>query len=246
MHRILYQFPPSHYCEKARWMLDYKRLDYTVRNVVPGQHRLLAWWHAHSATVPLLKDGREWVGDSTEMAFYLDARYARYPLFPQDPLQRSRVAMLEEMADEAGEHVRHWFYAQTLDTPEMASALLGDHAWLNPYRKYAWPVIRETIRNLYAITPESHPLALQQIYDAMNRFERILMANGGRYLAGDCLSVADIATASLFAPLLGLPGTPWAVFTSRNPVFAQVHEDSHIRPLGQWIRRLYAEERVFR
>ena len=34
--RILYQFPISHYCEKARWQLDHKGLAYRTRNLLPG------------------------------------------------------------------------------------------------------------------------------------------------------------------------------------------------------------------
>ena len=37
--RILYQFPLSHFCEKARWMLDYKELEYVAQNLMPGAHR---------------------------------------------------------------------------------------------------------------------------------------------------------------------------------------------------------------
>ncbi|MCP3675846.1 MAG: glutathione S-transferase family protein, partial [Gammaproteobacteria bacterium] len=34
----LYQFPISHYCEKIRWSLDYKNLDYKIINLLPGLH----------------------------------------------------------------------------------------------------------------------------------------------------------------------------------------------------------------
>jgi glutathione S-transferase len=37
--RVLYQFPLSHYCEKARWLLDHKELDYVAHNLIPGFHR---------------------------------------------------------------------------------------------------------------------------------------------------------------------------------------------------------------
>ena len=73
MNRVLYQFPLSHYCEKARWLLDFKDLEYSVKNLFPATHRLLTLWKANSTTVPLVKDGKEWIGDSTELAFYLDA-----------------------------------------------------------------------------------------------------------------------------------------------------------------------------
>jgi glutathione S-transferase len=32
----LYQFQFSHYCEKARWALDYKGLAYAPKNLLPG------------------------------------------------------------------------------------------------------------------------------------------------------------------------------------------------------------------
>ena len=38
MALVLYQFPISHFCEKARWALDYKGLDYTTKNLLPGLH----------------------------------------------------------------------------------------------------------------------------------------------------------------------------------------------------------------
>ena len=34
----LYQFAISHYCEKIRWALDYKGLNYETVNLLPGQH----------------------------------------------------------------------------------------------------------------------------------------------------------------------------------------------------------------
>ena len=40
--RTLYQFPLSHFCEKARWLLDHKELDFVAQNVVPGVHRAFA------------------------------------------------------------------------------------------------------------------------------------------------------------------------------------------------------------
>ena len=35
---MLYQFPVSHYCEIARWGLDYKQQAYQKKNLLPGLH----------------------------------------------------------------------------------------------------------------------------------------------------------------------------------------------------------------
>jgi glutathione S-transferase len=34
----LYQFRFSHYCIKARWALEHKRIAYRERNLLPGAH----------------------------------------------------------------------------------------------------------------------------------------------------------------------------------------------------------------
>lgn len=34
----LYQFTFSHYCEKARWALEYKGIAYQPVNLLPGSH----------------------------------------------------------------------------------------------------------------------------------------------------------------------------------------------------------------
>ena len=34
----LYQFSFSHFCEKARWAIDYKEETYTIKNLLPGPH----------------------------------------------------------------------------------------------------------------------------------------------------------------------------------------------------------------
>ena len=49
--RTLYQFPISHYCEKTRWHLDHKGLDYRVDNLFPGFHRLKSQRLAGIATL---------------------------------------------------------------------------------------------------------------------------------------------------------------------------------------------------
>jgi len=52
--RILYQFPLSHFCEKARWLLDHKELDFVAQNVVPGVHRAFAQLKTGQNKLPIL------------------------------------------------------------------------------------------------------------------------------------------------------------------------------------------------
>ena len=66
--RTLYQFPLSHFCEKARWLLDYKELDFVAHNLIPGVHRAFAQLKTGQNRLPILRDQHCWVADSTEIA----------------------------------------------------------------------------------------------------------------------------------------------------------------------------------
>jgi len=53
----LYQFGVSHYCEKARWAMDYKGLPYRPRNLLPGPHIKQMRKIAPDIIVPVLESG---------------------------------------------------------------------------------------------------------------------------------------------------------------------------------------------
>jgi len=83
--RILYQFPLSHYCEKARWLLDHKQLDFVAQNLIPGVHRAFAQLKTGQNKLPILRDNEHWVADSTQIALYLDQTYPEHALLRADP-----------------------------------------------------------------------------------------------------------------------------------------------------------------
>ena len=243
MNRVLYQFPLSHYCEKARWLLDFKDLEYSVKNLFPATHRLLTLWKANSTTVPLVKDGKEWIGDSTELAFYLDAKYILRPLLPSNPDLRRQAIILEDLADKAGVHVRRWAYSQALASEQVTDLLFNDYPMVKPFKKQLAPFIKRGIGQMYQANPEKGAISLQKMLKVMDDIEEKLIANGGRYLVGDCLGLADISVASLFVPVLALKDTPWETLTPQNELMEQLYQQTLNRPLGQWIIRLYQEER---
>jgi len=97
----LYQFELSHYCEKIRFILDYKGLEYRKVEVTPGMGQLDLFKMSGQRQVPVLKDGNEVIADSTAIAQYLDQKYPDRPIYPLDPKQRALCLILEEWADES-------------------------------------------------------------------------------------------------------------------------------------------------
>ena len=68
----LYQFPISHYCEKARWALDYKHVDHKVKNLLPGIHVKTTKKLAPRSSVPVLVHDNKAIQGSNHIISYLD------------------------------------------------------------------------------------------------------------------------------------------------------------------------------
>jgi glutathione S-transferase len=103
--------------------------------------------------------------------------------------------------------------------------------------------MRKGIAQLYQVTPEKTAISLEKMFEAVHLLEQMLQNNGGRYFVGHNLSLADISVASLFAPILSVPDTPWESIQTRTELLQKVYDDLLERPFGQWIMRVYAEER---
>ena len=243
--RILYQFPISHYCEKTRWQLDHKGLAYHTVNLLPVAHRLRTQWLARTNTVPLLRDGRRRVGDSTRIAYYLEKHYPTPSLLPADREARARVIELEQQFDRFGAHVRRWAYGHILDRPEVLKALVGEAGLPGPLERLAGPVVREAIRRGYGINPRSVMRSEQRVEDALTLLERTLRKGEGRYLVAGCFSLADITAASMLAPLVSPPGSPWDLFAEETlPRALQTQmEKWRSRLAGEWLLARSAEDR---
>jgi glutathione S-transferase len=243
--RVLYQFPLSHYCEKARWLLDHKGLDYVARNLIPGFHRPLTLLKTSKDTLPMLRDGKVWIADSTEIALYLDGQYPECPLLRREPKLRAQAIELDRLADQLGIYVRRWMYIYLIDEPQTMDVMFGESKWMNRVRPVFEPMMKVGVKQLYGIRADRAEGSKLKIDALIDQIEAKLIANGGRYLVGDQLGLADIAVCSLAAPLLGIRGTPWEPHDEGNvpePIATFKHQLLD-RPFGQYVQRLYDTER---
>ncbi|MGR9046731.1 MAG: glutathione S-transferase family protein, partial [Gammaproteobacteria bacterium] len=154
----LYQFPISHYCEKIRWALDYKRLDYQVKNLLPGMHRALALKMAESTTLPILVHDDKAVQNSNEIIDYLDRHFPENPLTPTEPHLREEALAWENFADEhIGIPVRTVCYQILLDHPEVLVPLFTEGGpWYGPmFMKIIFPKLSRRMRALMKINEKT-------------------------------------------------------------------------------------------
>ncbi|TVQ42866.1 MAG: glutathione S-transferase family protein [Gloeocapsa sp. DLM2.Bin57] len=97
----LYQFEICPYCEKVRFILDYKGLEYNKIEVTPGVGQLELLRLSGKTKVPVLKDDDTVIADSTEIALYLERKYPEPRLIPEDGLSKGQTLLIEAWADES-------------------------------------------------------------------------------------------------------------------------------------------------
>lgn len=247
--RTLYQFPLSHFCEKARWLLDYKELDFVAHNLIPGVHRAFSQLKTGQNTLPILKDHEDWIADSTQIALYLDDKYPEHGLLRYDPKLREQALEINEIGNELGIYVRRWVLAHIMsESDESLEIMIGEKGYLRKFSKFSKPIMKKLVANGYKVNSEKVEIASTRINEMMTQLNEILIDNHGRYLVGDRLGLADISICSMLAPLLELSGTPWEREYS-EPVSETYHQFKNTlleMPLGQYVKRIYETERCAR
>ncbi len=247
--RILYQFPLSHFCEKARWMLDYKELDYVAQNLTPGVHRAFARLKTGQNRLPILKDQMTFIADSTQIALYLDAHYPEHRLLPVDPHLRQSVLDLNEMTLEMGRHIRRWILSQAFhDDQESMDILIGEKGYLRQFDRFSKPLLKAVMTKGYALNEASVAESKHIIDESIEHLNQLYVQQEGPYFVGQRFSLADIAVCSMLAPLLSIQGTPWEKehFEMLSEDFRSYQQALLEKPLGQYVLQMYQTERSAR
>jgi glutathione S-transferase len=245
-HVRLWQLELSHFNEKVRWALDYKRINHRRRSLLPGAHTLIARRLTGEVdTTPVLDlDGRM-IGDSTRILAALEERWPEPPLYPHDPVQRGRALELEDFFDEQlGPHVRRAVYEVLLEHPDIVEPLFtrGQPPVARGMFHAGFPILVRAMRHVLSINSAAAAKSRAATVTAMDRLESELQPSG--YLVGDGFSVADLTAASLFYPAVLPPEFPY-------PLLAEVPERGREfitalaqRPGGRWVADMYARHRV--
>jgi glutathione S-transferase len=92
----LYELHWSHYCEKIRWALDYKKLSWKSVNINAFTKKEIKYFSTTQKRhlVPFIYDDetKMVVDDSSRILNYLEDYYPDSPpLFPKDPIQRKNI-----------------------------------------------------------------------------------------------------------------------------------------------------------
>jgi len=240
----LWHIELSHFSEKARWALDFKRVLHRRRVPPAGMHQLVAMALTRSShrRMPVLHlDGRH-IGDSSAIIAALERRHPEPPLYPTDPANRARALHLEEHFDEhLGPAVRAFAWNHVLNEKHgIGDSIAPTRPVVRGVLNAGAPLAGRMIRADYGATPERESESREAILAVADRVERELGPSG--YLVGDRFSVADLAGAALFTPLVTAPGRPY--LPKRFPAaVAELDEELRGREAGRWVVEMYARHR---
>lgn len=244
---ILYQFPISHYCEKARWTLDLKGLPYRLENLAPGLHLLKTRkMGASASSVPILRHQGRYIQGSDAIIDYLDQASIGPSLTPNDAGQAAEARDWEKFLDrEIGVQLRRYFYHYMLDRTALAKRLILHQATSSTKAAFAllFPLIRKLMRKGMNIRPETAEKSRQKMEQAFARLNERL-ANR-KYLVGDRFSRADLSAAALLAPLCLPPehSFPFPTLEETPEPLRQFHQAHRNEPFFQWTLKMYREHR---
>jgi glutathione S-transferase len=246
----LWQLEISHYSEKVRWALDHKRVPHGRRSPLPGAHigAALALTGCHSYTLPVLElDGRA-IADSTAIIAALEDGFPNRPLYPADPEQRRRALELEDFFDEElGPHVRRVVFHDLIGEPAVFDEVAA-HAVpgrLGEAERIVGAYARRYAALRFGAADEGAAiLARERVRTAMARLDLELEVNGGTHLVGDSFSVADLAAASMFYPLVGPEGGPLPADQPVPASLQELRDELAECPGYRWVEDTYRRHRA--
>jgi len=242
----LITIPLSHFCEKARWALDRTGIEYREEPHLPLVHRLHTT-RVGCRSVPVLVVGSQAIRDSHSILQWAAAHGRDRRLYPADEGLRARVIEIERYADrELGPHVRRWAYRYLLAAPLLLLPCFS--RGVTQFERLIAPLVviavRPLIRRGYSVDEATGRASLARAAAAMGQISAWL-ADGRRYLVGDRFTAADLAVASLAAPLVYAPqyGGAMPPFDALPAEMRADIERLRTDRVGTFVLDLYARER---
>jgi glutathione S-transferase len=250
---------PSHYNERARWVLDRFGIAYDEEPYMPMLHAapvaaaVLPVGKGRSdrtssrlSTPVLIADGQV-IADSEAIVAWVSRRFgdSRTSLH-----WTPRAAELDhQFSERLGADTRRLAYRYLLDDDRAMRELAEHNVSRSQARLFValMPAIRKTIRDKLRVDDEHTARSLVRIDEAFAAVGDRL-ADGRPYLLGDRFSAADLGFASMSALALLIQPSEgygaWLPPIDRTvPAFAAIVRRLRDTPAGRFALRMFAEER---
>jgi glutathione S-transferase len=240
----LYQFAFSHYNEKARWALDWKRIAHVRRSLLPGPHRVVVKRITGQYQVPVLRWGDDIVAGSARIIDHLERVCPEPGLYPTSEAARAEaLAVARWFDDEVGAPIRLAFFHEFLpDTAYAARCFSTEEGAVGRalYRA-AFPLVRVVMRRDMKIDAAGAERGIARTMEALDRVAERAGRDG--CLVGDSFTVADLTAASLLSVVAFPEESPVPVPEPRSPVIDRWLARFAGHPGAAWVASTYRRHR---
>lgn len=211
----LYELHWSHYCEKIRWALDYKKLPWKKVNInafTKNEMKSLPSTQKRNL-VPLIHDEKtkHYLGDSSPILRYLEETYPESPaLFPQDRVARDAMYQyIIQLDSKLAVIARRLAYTQIiLEKPVILAALfLSDvcNGFFNlpGIRRISSAILGMMLIKRFSFEKNESLHLYEQLENYLLNIAEQLKTK--KYLLDETFSAADLTLAVYLRPLLIVP-----------------------------------------
>jgi len=213
----LYQLHWSHYVEKVRWALDYKKVEWSAVDVDPFTKRQMR----HLRCKLTLDSGREMysvptihdhatdsaIGDSSSILDYLERTYPEPALYPSDAADQHEVTRWMRWLDSTlGLAARRLGYTQiALEHPAiLASLFIPGMAHAGAFKKgLGGAIVAGVLSRRFRFQHNRADRVFEELEQCLLTAARRVSSQG--YLVGERFSAADLTLAALSRPTLLVP-----------------------------------------
>jgi glutathione S-transferase len=242
----LYIFAISHYCEKARWALDRFAIPYRLHPTMPGMNRKIAKKLGSSGgSLPFLHTQEGVIKGSASIIDWGEINRAPGTSSLSGNDIKTTTTTEARIDDIIGVHVRRFYYSHVLLTnPASVRPIFSrDLPFLQKIAvTLGWSRIVPMMIKKMDLGAEQGDASSEILVRELDWLEKRL-SDGRPYLTGDQMSRADIAAASLLAPLVNPAEHPTYGTLSLPATFTARIADWKERPILRWVSDIYARER---
>jgi glutathione S-transferase len=243
---VLNIFRISHYCEKARWALDYLNVDYELRTLPVIEHiKIARAAGAAGSGTPFLTGDDVVVQGSSAIIDWADAAATGdQRLTPEDDSEQC-MEIERRLDDIAGVHVRRYFYSEAVvDHSKTVRAVFTTDIPLKNkiIVSLAWSKIRGKMMKFMDLGPSQRIDSRAKVEAELDWLDDLL-SDGREYLTGSKFTRADLTAASLLAPLTLPEQHPLHSTIQLPPVMTSEVAEWQNRPSLKLVRRVYEQYR---
>lgn len=240
----LLHFRVSHYNEKVRWALDFKRWAHRRKALVPGFHVAGLQIKTGQRKVPVLEiEGGRLIG-SAHIIDELERRRPEPALYPADEAGRKRaLAIQAHYDDEVAPALRRLFWS-TYIRDTSACCRMATHGASKPARvafRALFPIMRPLFKRNMGLDRKRLAAAKDGLSGIFDRLEQEIGPDG--FLVGDRFGLADLAAAAVMSAIVRPPEFSYPLPEPLPDELVALRQSLASRKGYQWVMETYARHR---